>query len=202
MNEEANPGEGRRAFPFSAKEVAAVLVILFLLVQGYLAIRDRGLTSSIDSHAAFAQPALPLEFSRKMEFDPLSFLGRGQEAGLWEWTPEGLVLTEEGKNYFDQTGDQFISRASAGQRRVTRVQSVECQDGRAKRCVVAFFYEWTEISTPAATLPRPAPSLGQEYLGRAHLMQGPQGWEVVSLETRDFDEPLARLQDIAAGVLR
>jgi len=199
MNEETHPDEGRRAFPFSAKEVAAVLVIVFLLVQGYLAIRDRGLTSSIDSHPAFAQPALPLEFSRKMEFDPLSFLGRGQEAGLWEWTPEGLVLTEEGKSYFDQTGDQFISRASAGKRRVTRLSSISTRDGRRE---ISFFYEWTEVTPPASALLFPAPRTGTEYLGRAVLEQEQGDWKVISFETQDFDEPLSRLQDIAAGVLR
>jgi hypothetical protein len=199
MNEEANSGEGRRAFPLSPKEVAAVLVIVFLLVQGYLAIRDRELTSSIDSHAAFAQPALPLEFSRKMEFDPLSFLGRGQQAGLWDWTPEGLVLTEDGKNYFDQTGDQFISRASAGQRRVARLSSISTRDGRRE---ISFFYEWTEVTPPASALLFPAPRTGTEYLGRAILEQEQGNWRVISVETEDFDEPLARLQDIAAGVLR
>ena len=199
MGEEANSGEGRRAFPLSPKEIAAILVIVFLLVQGYLAIRDRGLTSSIDSHPAFAQPALPLEFSRKMEFDPLSFLGRGQQARLWDWTPEGLELTEEGKNYFDQTGDRFISRASAGQRRVARLSNVSTRDGRRE---ISFFYEWTEVTPPASALLFPAPRTGTEYLGRAVLEQEQGDWKVTSLETQDFDEALSRLQDIAAGVRR
>ena len=199
MNEEANPGEGRRAFPLSAKEVAAVLVIVFLLVQGYLAIRDQGLRSSIDSHAAFAQPDLPLEFSRKKDFDPLSFLGRGQQAGLWDWTPEGLELTADGKNYFDQTGDQFVSRASAGQRKVARLSNISTRDGRRE---ISFFYEWTEVTPPASALLFPAPRTGTEYLGRAVLEQEQGDWKVTSFETQDFDEPLSRLQDIAAGVRR
>jgi hypothetical protein len=199
MNEEATAGEGRRAFPLTAKEIAAVLVIVFLLVQGYLAIRDRGLTSSIDSHAAFAQPPLPLEFSRKKDFDPLSFLGRGQQAGLWDWTPEGLELTADGKNYFDQTGDQFVSRASAGQRKVARLSNISTRDGRRE---ISFFYVWTEVTPPASALLFPAPQTGKEYLGRAVLEQDQGDWKVASFETQDFDEPLGRLQDIAAGVLR
>jgi hypothetical protein len=199
MNEETNSGEGRRAFPLSPKEVAAILVIVFLLLQGYLAIRDQGLTSSIDSHPAFAQPALPLDFSRKMGFDPLSFLGRGQQAGLWDWTPEGLVLTEEGMNSFDQTGDRFISRAPAGQRRVARLSSINTREGRRE---ISFFYVWTEISPPASALLFPAPRTGTEYLGRAVLEQEQGDWKVTSFETQDFDEALARLQDIAAGVRR
>ena len=199
MDEEANSGEGRRAFPLSAREVAGVLVIVFLLVQGYLAIRDRGLTSTIGGHAAFAQPGLPLEFSRKMDYDPLSFLGRGRQAGLWDWTPEGLVLTETGRGFFEAAGERFVSRASAGQRRVTRLSSINTREGRRE---ISFFYEWTEVTPPAAALLFPAPQTGKEYLGRAVLEQEQGDWKVTSFETQDFDEPLARLQDIAAGVRR
>jgi hypothetical protein len=197
--ESSNQGEERRAFPVSAKEIAAVLVIVFLLVQGYLAIRDRGLEASINNHAAFAQPAFPLEFSRKKDFDPLSFLGRGQQAGLWDWTPDGLELTQEGKNYFDQSGDRFISRGTAGQRRVARLSNISTQNGRRE---ITFFYEWTEVTPPASALLFPAPRTGTEYLGRAVLEQEEGDWKVTSFETQDFEEPLARLQDIAAGVLR
>ena len=199
MKEEANAGEERRAFPLSAKEIAAVLVIVFLLVQGYLAIRDRGLESSINDHAAFAHPALPLEFSRKMDFDPLSFLGRGQQAGLWEWSEEGLLLTEDGKTFFEQSGDQFISQATAGQRRVTRLSNITSGDERRE---ITFFYEWTEVTPPASALLFPAPRTGTEYLGRAVLEQEQGSWKVTSFETQDSDEPLGRLQDIAAGVRR
>lgn len=198
MKEETNTGEEQK-FPVSAREIAAVLFIVFLLVQGYLLIRDRDFRAVIDNHAEFAQPALPLDFSRKKEFDPLSFLGRGQQAGLWDWTPEGLELTADGKNFFEQVGDQFISHASAGQRRVTRLSSVDSRDGRRE---IIFFYEWTEITPPAAAMLFPAPETGKEYLGRAVLEQDQGQWKVASFATQDFDEPLSRLQDIAAGVLR
>jgi len=199
MNDEANSGEERRAFPVSPREVAAVLVIGFLLVQGYLLIRDRDLTSAIDRHTPFAQPALPLEFSRKMAYDPLSFLGRGRQAGLWDWTPEGLVLTDAGRSFFEASGDRFASRASAGRRRVARISDIVARDGQRE---IFFFYEWTEITPPAAALLYPAPQTGGEYYGRAVLEQDQGEWKVTSFETRDFDEPLARLRDIAAGVRR
>ena len=198
MLEEANTKEERK-LPVSPREVAAVLFIVFLVVQGYLLIRDRDIRTAIDNHAEFAQPALPLEFSRKKDFDPLSFLGRGQQAGLWDWTPEGLELTADGKSFFEQDGDQFISHASAGQRRVTRLSSVDNSDGRRE---ISFFYEWTEITPPAAALLFPSPETGKEFLGRAVLEQDQGQWKVASFETLDFDEPLSRLQDVAAGVLR
>ena len=199
MTEEANSGEGRRAFPFSPREIAGVLVILFLLVQAYLAVRDHGLTAAIDGHAAFAQPTLPLEFSRTTAYDPLSFLGRGRQAGLWNWTPEGLVLTDEGRFFFDPSGDRFVSRASAGRRRVTRLFDITTRDGQRE---VSFFYEWTEVTPPAEALLRPAPRTETEYLGRVLLEQDAGEWRVTSFETRDFEESLSRLQDIASGVRR
>ena len=201
MNASDNPGEplSLRAFLMSPWKVAAVLVGIFLVVQGYLALRDRGVAAAIAEQEAFAAPALSLRFSRKMAYDPLSFLGRGKQAGLWNWTPDGLVLTEEGKKFFEQSGDQFRSLAPAGQRRVTRLRDIGESGGRRE---VFFFYQWTEVAPPAAALLHPAPQPGVEYLGRAVLEQADGAWRVASFETRDFDEPLARLRDIAAGVRR
>ena len=196
---EESSAEKERKFPISAREIAAVLFIVFLLVQGYLLIRDRDLRTVIDNHADFAHPSLPLEFSRKKDFDPLSFLGRGQQAGLWDWTPEGLELTADGKTFFEQNGDQFISHAAAGQRQVARLSSIDDRDGRRE---ISFFYEWTEVTPPTAALLFPAPETGKEYLGRAVLEQDQGQWKVTSFEVLDFDEPLSRLQDIASGILR
>jgi len=198
MNGETEQPTGLRAFLMSPWKVAAVLLGIFLLVQGYLMWRDRGVMAAIDAHEPFAAPALPIQFSRKMEYDPLSFLGRGRQAGLWNWTPEGLSLTEEGKKFFEQSGEQFLSRAPAGRRRVTRLRDIGESGGRRE---VFFFYQWTEVAPPAALL-YPAPQAGTEYLGRAALEQADGAWRVTSFQTLDFDEPLARLQDIAAGVRR
>jgi len=201
MNGETESGKptGLRAFLASPWKVAAVLLGIFLLVQGYLVWQDRGVTAALDGHEPFATPAFPLQFSRKMAYDPLSFLGRGRQAGLWNWTPDGLVLTEEGKKFFEQSGEQFLSRAPAGRRRVTRLRDIGEGDGRRE---VFFFYQWTEVAPSAAALLYPAPQAGQEYLGRAILEQADGAWRVTSFQTLDLDEPLARLQDIAAGVRR
>lgn len=200
MNDEteAEKPAGLHALLHSPWKIAAVLLGIFLAVQGYLALRDRGVAAALDGHEPFATPAFPLRFSRTMAYDPLSFLGRGRQAGLWNWTPDGLVLTEEGKKFFEQSGDQFRSRAPAGRRRVTRLRDIGESDGRRE---VFFFYQWTEVTPPAALL-YPPPRPGAEYLGRAVLEQDAGGWRVTSFETRDFDESLARLQDIAAGVQR
>ena len=201
MNAETEAGKptGLRALLASPWKIAAVLVGIFLVVQGYLAVRDRGVAAAIDGHEPFATPAFPLQFSRKMAYDPLSFLGRGRQAGLWNWTPDGLVLTEEGKKFFEQSGDQFSSRAPAGQRKVRRLSNIVARDGRRE---ISFFYEWTEIAPPAAALLYPPPQPGEEYLGRAVLEQDAGAWKVTSFQTRDFDGSLAHLQDIAAGVRR
>lgn len=195
----AHPEERRsiRALLLSPGKIAVVLVGLFLVAQGYLAWRDRGVAAAIDSYEPFATPAFDVQFSRKMAYDPLTFLGRGRKAGFWNWTPEGLVLTEDGRAFFEPSGDLFVSLAAAGRRRVTRVSNILSRNGRRE---IEFFYEWTEIAPQAAALLSPRPSTGEEYLGRAVLEQEQGAWKVLSLETRDFEESLSHLQDIAAGV--
>lgn len=199
MNGSTTSGERRsiRTLLVSPWGIAVVLVGIFLLVEGYEAGRDRGLVAAIEGYEPFASPAFDLQFSRKLPYDPLSFLGRGRQAGLWQWTPQGLVLTAEGRKFFEQSGDQLISRAPAGRRKLTRMRDIQSRDGQRE---IAFFYEWTEISPPASVLLFPPPRAGEEYLGRAILAQDQGTWKVSSLETRDFDETLAHLQDIATGV--
>ena len=201
MNGSTNSGERRsiRALLVSPWGIAAVLVGAFLLSQGYESWRDRGLQAAIEGYEPFASPTFDLQFSRKLPFDPLSFLGRGVQSGLWQWTPEGLILTDEGRKFFEQSGDQFISHASAGRRKVRRMPSIRSRSGGRE---IEFFYEWTEISAPAAALLYPPPRAGEEYLGRATLAQERGAWKVTSIETRDFDETRSHLQDIASGVRR
>ena len=200
MNDSPNNSGTRRSIKtllLSPWGIAAVLVGIFLLAQGYLAWRDRGLVSAIESYEPFAAPPFDLQFSRKLPYDPLSFLGRGAQAGFWQWTPAGLVLTDEGHKFFEQAGDQFLSRSAAGRRTLKRVRSDRTVNGQRE---VEFFYEWAEISPPAAVLPLPPPRAAEEYLGQASLVQEGGVWKVTSLQTRDFEEPMARLKDAASGV--
>jgi hypothetical protein len=179
--------------------IALGLLLVFLAWQGYGYWKDRGLEQALERDPAFASPELKLDFSKKIQYDPLSFVGRGAHAGLWTWTPKGLELTPEGGKYFRMDGDQIVSQAPAGTRRLTRIQ---LQSSTAAGTQLDFFYEWVELSPAAEALLKPAPRKGEEYLARAVLERTGAGWQVKSLETRDFDEPLGRLQDIANGVLR
>ena len=179
--------------------VAAILLAGFLAVQGWQAWRDRALYDAINQYPQFAEPPLPLEFSRTIQFDPLTFVGRGARAGFWEWTPQGLNLTERGSTYFRQEGGKFISQATAGRRRLTRTRS-RAQFGPGQQ--IEFFYECTELSPVAVALLGPAPVLAQEFLATAVVIPEGAAWRVESVVTRDYDEPLANLQEIASGVLK
>jgi len=180
-------------------KIAAVLVALFLLSQAYFSWRDSFLSAALNNSPAFAAPEFPLEFSSKIQYDPLTFVGRGARAGFWDWTPEGLVLTPAGSRYFRMEGERIISQAVAGRRRFSRLRERTTQ-GASER--VSFFYQWEELSPPTVALLYPPPILGDEYLASAVLVPSGEGWEVTALETRDFDEPLEHLQSIASGVLR
>jgi hypothetical protein len=191
------PSWGRFLSPW---KIAAAIMAVFLAVQGYLFWQDRTIGQDLESDPSFATPDFELRFSRKMPYDPLTFLGRGARAGLWRYTRDGLELTEEGRKFFQQEGDQFVSIAPAGRRQVRRISSIERRDGSEPQLFINFFYEWTEISPAAASLPFPPPRPGQEYFASARLVRGPEGWNVQFLEARDFDEALARLQELASGV--
>ena len=199
MNGSTNPDTKRpiKTLLLSPWGIAAVLVGIFLLLQGYLAWRDRGLVAAIEGYEPLAAPAFDLQFSRKLPYDPLLFTGRGAQAGFWKWTPAGLVLTEEGQEFFEQSGDQFIGHAPAGRRRLSRIRDIRSQNGQQ---VIEFFYEWTEVSPLVTALLRPAPRTAEEYLGHAVLEREQGAWKVVSLQARDFEEPMAHLKDIASGI--
>ena len=199
MNQLASPVEPAWKRFLTPWKIAAVLVGVFLITEGYLAWRDRAIEAALANAPAFASPPLALEFSRKIQYDPLSFVGRGAHAGLWNWTPEGLELTAEGSKYFRMDGDRIVSESPAGSRRLTRIQSRSPQGDSQQ---IVFFYEWVEISPPAEALLRPAPKKGEQYLARVVLGRQDAGWVMTALEARDFDEPLQRLQDAASGVQR
>ncbi|MBI4460361.1 MAG: hypothetical protein HY648_09930 [Acidobacteria bacterium] len=178
---------------------AAVLVVVLLLVQAYLVRQDRVLISALDNFPPFAAPEFALRFSRKTPYDPLSFVGRGARGGLWQWSPEGLILTEKGRQFFTEAGQDFVCQTTAGRRRVTRIRSDASRDGERQ---LEFSYEWVELSAPAAALLYPQLRLEEDYLGRATLTEEQGNWRVQSFQTPDFDNPLAHLQEVASGVLK
>ena len=180
-------------------KIAVALVALFLLVQTVLSWKDQDLITALDLSPAFAEPEFPLEFSRKIQYDPLTFVGRGARAGFWDWTPEGLVLATSGREYFHIEGDRIVSNTTAGRRRFSRFQARATQ-GSGER--ITFFYRWEEISPPAVALLFPPPELGNEYLATAVVNRVGEGWELVSLEAPDYEEPLEHLQAVASGILQ
>lgn len=178
--------------------IAAILLGIFLLVQAFLAWQDRGPKEALESYAPFVAPPFELQFSRQFPYDPHSFIGRGARAGFWQWTPQGLILTAQGRNYFELSGEMFVSKAAAGRRSLLRIRANRSINGERR---LEFLYQWTEISPPAAVLLVPPPRQGEEYPGEAVLSREQQGWKVKSLRALDFEKPLAHLQDIAGGVL-
>src|ERR1700693_2938426 len=72
--------------------IMAIIMAIFLLAEGYLALRDRGAEEALEGTAAFTTPAFDLSFSKKIPYDPLSFVGKGASAGFWKWSPNGLDL--------------------------------------------------------------------------------------------------------------
>ncbi len=123
---------------------------------------------------------------------------KGAQAGLWKWSPDGLVLTDDGRKYFDESGGMFVSRLPAGQRRIKRIR-INTATGDGDRHV-EFIYEWTEVSPPSTALLVHPPLLKEEYPGEATLTRDGGSWKVKSLRTLDFEEPMTHLKEVASGV--
>ena len=180
-------------------KITAALLAVVLLVTVYMSWQDREPLAALQSHPALVAPPFDLQFSSKFPYDPHSFVGRGARAGLWQWTPDGLLLTEQGQKYFEQSGEMFVSKSVAGTRRIKRIHAIRKINGQWR---VEFLYEWTAVSAPAAALLVPPPRTGEDYPGEAVLSRDEQGWHVRSLRTLDFEKPMEHLKDIAAGVRR
>ena len=156
--------------------IAAALLVIFAVGEAYLAWRDRCVETALENDPVFTTPALDLTFSSKIAYDPLSFVGHGAQAGLWKWTPEALVLTENGRQFFDNSGGIFISRAVAGKRRIQRIRTNVGTSTGDRR--IGFLYQWSEVSPPGAALLSPPPRVKEEYPGEAVMTRETGAWKL------------------------
>ena len=189
-----------RRLPLGLPQLLGLVVLLIFLPWVLLTSKsEREIRQAIESFEPFRLPEFPLRFSRTIEYDPLGFLGRGVQAGFWEWTPEGMVLAEKGRAYFSQTRGGIASVVGAGRRVVSKLEGFQDREGRRE---VRFRYRWTEVTSPAQALLSISPVPNEEYEGRAVLVKRAGLWRVEVLETPDFDHPLALLMDTSLGIRR
>lgn len=187
-----------RRLPLGVPHLLGILVLVLFLPWILLTGKsERESRQAIESYDPFRLPEFPVKFSRAMKFDPLGFMGRGMQAGFWQWTPEGLVLAEKGRAYFSETPEQISAIVGAGRRVVSKLEGFQDREGRRD---VFFRYRWTEVTPPVSALLSTPPDPNQEYDGRAVLVKQDGRWRVEKLETPDFDRPMALLRDTAQGI--
>lgn len=179
--------------------LGAVVLAIFLPWVLLTGKSERDARRALETYDPFALPPFPLNFSKTIQFDPLGFLGKGMQAGFWQWTETGMVLAEKGRAYFTETPDQIMSVAGAGRRSITSLQGYQDRNGKRE---LRFRYRWAAITPPASQLLSRPPRLDFEYDGRAILTKQNGGWRVERLETPDFDKMLALLLDTAQGTQR
>ncbi len=161
--------------------------------------RERTARLAVELHTSFTQPRLEFRFSKRISYDPQTFVGRGRVAGFWDWTPEGLVLTEKGSKFFRDDGPDIAAALVMGRRQITTIRSVQNKDGGRD---TRFVYNWKEVSEPAAKLLSSPPHAGADYEGEALLAEESGVWRVKSLSTPDYEKPVAILLKQATGALR
>ena len=173
-----------------------IVAAVFLPWWGITAVREHAARMAVELHTAFNQPSLELSFSKKITYDPQTFVGRGRHSGLWDWSPEGLTLTEKGRKFFTDDASSIWGSFAAGRRVVKAFGAVQDVSGGRE---VTFFYTWSEVSEPAAKLLNDPPVAGNAYRGRAVLILDNGVWRVKSLSTPDYDKALALLLTEARG---
>ncbi len=176
-----------------------VALLVFLPPVTFTLLREHESRLAFELYEPFARPSFDLIFPKTTAYDPLSFVGRGRQAGFWEWSPEGLTLTEKGRRYFTDTPTSISGSITAGRRKVTSIGTVEDRSGNRE---VKFLYLWTEVSELAAALLDRPPVAASGYEGRAVLTKEGGVWRVKSLDLPEYDKPLARLLDESKGVRR
>lgn len=175
--------------------IAVVLFVPWVIMTGR---SERETRRAIEMYEPFATPSFPVSFSKTIRFDPLGFLGTGITAGFWEWTPQGIALSDKGRPYFADTPDKITAIVGAGRRSISSFDGFQDRDGKRD---VRFHWQWTEITVPAQTFLARQPKLGESYEGHAILSRKDGAWAVEKLDTPDFDIPMAQLRDNALGVI-
>jgi hypothetical protein len=100
-----------------------------------------------------------MSFRKDIRWDPQSFLGRGRDAGLWDWSEKGVVLTPKGQNIFGDNGKEISGDLIVGKCEISTIKSVQPRDGKRE---VIFLYVWKDLTDAAKLLSSP-PVKGREY---------------------------------------
>ena len=189
-----------RKLPLPPQWILALLVVaVFVPWWAYTAYGEHRARFAIELHTPFTRPSLELRFSKHIYYDPQTFVGRGRQAGYWEWSTNGLALTEKGGLYFRDAGDDLATTGPMGKRSITTIHSVQT---RPSGLEVHFNYTWTEIAEPSSKLLNDPPKKGAEYEGMAMLTEQNGVWKVQSLNTPDLERTLAILLAQASGARR
>lgn len=171
--------------------VIAVFVPWWLVVVA----RESACRQALELYSPLTDPKVTIHFDKTISWDPQSFLGRGRQAGFWDWSPKGVVLTNRGQNLFGDTPKDITGELVAGKREITTIKSVQnTADGRE----VTFLYKWTE-TTDAVKLLNAAPTIGKEYEAVAMVVEDASGWKVKSLADPEFTRALDILAAQARG---
>ena len=167
----------------------AVVLAVFLPWWAITYSRERASQQAIEVYTQFTNPRMQMRFPKDIHWDPQSFLGRGKDAGFWDWSPKGVALTPKGENIFGDNGKEITGDLIVGTREISTIKSVQPHGDTRE---VLFLYTWTDF-TDAAKLFNHAPQKGKEYQAVAQLSEKGGAWEVTSIAAPDYDGIMAIL---------
>ena len=164
----------------------ALVIAIFVPWWAVTYSRESSSQDAIESDNKFVKPKVSIKFSKTIQWDGQSFLGRGHNAGFWDWTPKGVVLTPKGQNMFGDDQTSISGDLVAGERKITTIKSVQ---PRGLEREVLFLFVWTELTDTTKLLNAP-PVIGKEYQAVARLAEEGGIWKLKSLATPEFTTSL------------
>lgn len=190
---------GRR-FTFSIPLILGIAVAAIFLPWMLFTVKaEHDARQAIENYDPFTLPDFRIKISKTMTWDSLGVLGRGNQAGFWQWTPTGIVLVDKGRPYFSDTPETIVCLVGAGRRQVTKIERYKDAGGKRD---VRFLYRWTEVTPPARALLSSPPDPDRDYDGHAILVKANNQWQVEWMETPHFDKPMALLKDEVQQIKR
>ena len=166
--------------------LVGVVIAVFVPWWAVVYSRESSSQEVLETATAFAKPRVKIKFSKTIQWDPQSFLGRGRKAGFWDWSPKGVVLTPKGQNLFVDDESDISGELVAGERKITTIKSVQPRGAERE---VLFLFSWTELTDMTKLLNAP-PVIGKEYQAVARLAEEGGVWKLKSLSTPEFSTSL------------
>ncbi|OFV99713.1 MAG: hypothetical protein A3F68_02280 [Acidobacteria bacterium RIFCSPLOWO2_12_FULL_54_10] len=160
---------------------------------------------ALNAQSGFREPVLEINFPRRVEDTAENdrLLEAGVKSGIWR-TQRGsganhfieVRLTNQGRMFFSEIGNDIVSTARVGKRMVKEVTTMK-RRGTSRE--IEFVYNWEELGEAVAVLGDDGPEMQKDNKGEAILLYENNQWRAIHWGTTELDESVARFRKLKAA---